>query len=80
MARFRKFVPQGVIPAALLPFHGDFSIDEQSFKSHMADLAKVKGISAITVNASTPEQFAAYIRAELAKWGKLIKQTGLRAE
>lgn len=55
MARFRRFVPQGVIPAALLPFHGDFSIDEVSFKSHLADLAKVGGISAITINAHSTE-------------------------
>jgi len=55
MARFRKFVPQGVIPAALLPFHEDFSIDEVSFESHLADLAKVRGISAITVNAHSTE-------------------------
>lgn len=55
MARFRQFVPQGVIPAALLPFHGDFSIDEVSFKAHLADLAKVKGISAITINAHSTE-------------------------
>ncbi len=32
------------------------------------------------VAAGTPEQFTAYIRAELAKWGRLIKQAGLRAE
>ena len=55
MARFKQFVPQGVIPAALLPFHGDFSIDEVSFKSHLADLAKVRGISAITINAHSTE-------------------------
>ena len=34
MTQFKEFVPHGVIPAALLPFHGDFSIDEVSFKSH----------------------------------------------
>jgi tripartite-type tricarboxylate transporter receptor subunit TctC len=28
---------------------------------------------------STPEQFAAHIRGEAAKWGKLIRQLGLRA-
>jgi tripartite-type tricarboxylate transporter receptor subunit TctC len=32
------------------------------------------------VAASTPERFAAYIRAELAKWGRLIRQAGLHAE
>ena len=55
MARFAGFVPQGVIPAALLPFHVDFSIDEASFKSHLADLARVKGVKAITVNAHSTE-------------------------
>lgn len=55
MARFGKFAPHGVIPAALLPFHGDFSIDEVSFRSHLADLAGVRGVSAITVNAHSTE-------------------------
>ena len=55
MARFKKFVPQGVIPAALLPFEKDFSIDEVSFKSHLADLARVRGVAAITVNAHSTE-------------------------
>ena len=32
------------------------------------------------VAAGTPEQFTAYIRAELAKWSTLTKQAGLRAE
>jgi 4-hydroxy-tetrahydrodipicolinate synthase len=55
MARFDKFVPQGVIPAALLPFNEDFSIDGASFKSHLADLARVRGVSAITINAHSTE-------------------------
>jgi tripartite-type tricarboxylate transporter receptor subunit TctC len=29
---------------------------------------------------SSPEQFAAYIRLETAKWGKLIRNIGLRLE
>ena len=55
MARFDNFIPQGVIPAALLPFHDDFSIDGASFRSHLADLSRVKGISAITINAHSTE-------------------------
>ena len=55
MARFRQFVPQGVIPAALLPFHKDFSIDGASFKSHLSDLASVKRVAAITINAHSTE-------------------------
>ena len=49
------FVPAGVIPAVLLPFHEDLSIDEASYRSHLRDVAAVEGISAITVNAHASE-------------------------
>lgn len=55
MPRHPDFVPQGVIPAVLLPFHTDFSIDEPSFRSHLRDVASVQGLSAITVNAHSTE-------------------------
>jgi tripartite-type tricarboxylate transporter receptor subunit TctC len=32
------------------------------------------------VASNTPEQFAAYIKSEIAKWGKLIKELGVKAE
>ena len=50
-----SFKPHGVIPAVLLPFFEDFSIDEASFRSHLRDVASVKGISAITINAHSTE-------------------------
>jgi 4-hydroxy-tetrahydrodipicolinate synthase len=50
--------PSGVIPACLLPFQEDFSIDEESFKSHLRDLAAVDGISAITINGHSCEVHA----------------------
>ena len=34
----------------------------------------------IDVIGGTPEQFAAYIRAEIAKWARVIKDSGARAE
>ena len=55
MSRHPEFVPQGVIPAVLLPFHNDLSIDEQSFRAHLRDVAAVQGLSAITVNAHSTE-------------------------
>jgi 4-hydroxy-tetrahydrodipicolinate synthase len=55
MSRHSDFVPQGVIPAVLLPFHDDLSIDEQSFRAHLRDVAAVQGLSAITVNAHSTE-------------------------
>ena len=35
MARFPDFEPKGVIPACLLPFHDDFTIDEQAYRKHL---------------------------------------------
>jgi 4-hydroxy-tetrahydrodipicolinate synthase len=55
MSRHPDFVPHGVIPAVLLPFHTDFSIDEASFRAHLRDVAAVQGLSAITVNAHSTE-------------------------
>src|ERR1700722_15024896 len=55
MPRFPNDRPAGVIPAVLLPFHEDLSIDEASFKAHLTDIAKVEGLSAITVNAHSTE-------------------------
>ena len=55
MPRHPDFVPHGVIPAVLLPFHDDLSIDEPSFRAHLRDIASVQGLSAITVNAHSTE-------------------------
>src|SRR3954447_8630450 len=55
MPRHKSYVPHGVIPAVLLPFHTDFSIDEASFRAHLRDVAAVQGLSAITVNAHSTE-------------------------
>jgi tripartite-type tricarboxylate transporter receptor subunit TctC len=29
---------------------------------------------------STPDEFAAFIKAEMARWGKIIKEKGIRSE
>jgi len=49
------YVPAGVIPAVLLPFHDDLSIDEASYRAHLRDVASVEGLSAITINAHASE-------------------------
>jgi len=55
MARHRSFVPRGVIPAVLLPFHEDLSIDEASYRAHLRELANVEGLAALTTNAHASE-------------------------
>ena len=34
----------------------------------------------LDVIASTPEAFAAHLKKELEKWGRVIKERGMRAE
>lgn len=55
MAKQSSYVPHGVIPACLLPFFDDLSIDEGSFRRHLSDVAAVEGLSAITINAHASE-------------------------
>jgi 4-hydroxy-tetrahydrodipicolinate synthase len=53
--RFERDEIGGVIPAAILPFYDDLSIDEASYRRHLRDLAGVRGITAVTVNAHASE-------------------------
>ncbi len=55
MTKFKNYVPAGVIPACILPFHDDLSLDLDSFRKHLDDVAAVDGLSAITVNAHSTE-------------------------
>jgi 4-hydroxy-tetrahydrodipicolinate synthase len=55
MTTFKNYDPTGVIPACILPFHDDLSLDLKSFKKHLVDTAAVEGLSAITINAHSTE-------------------------
>ena len=55
MARHKNYIPHGVIPAVLLPFENDLSIDETGFRKHLRDVGGVDGLSAITINAHSTE-------------------------
>ena len=52
------FQASGVIPAVLLPFHDDLSIDKDSFRKHLRSVTDVQGLSAITLNAHSTEVHA----------------------
>lgn len=52
------YVPAGVIPAVLMPFKDDLSIDEAAYKRHLIDLAEVPGITALTINGHAAEVHA----------------------
>ncbi len=55
MSRHPDYVPHGVSPAVLLPFHDDLSIDEAAYRAHLRDIASVEGLSAVTTNAHASE-------------------------
>jgi 4-hydroxy-tetrahydrodipicolinate synthase len=55
MPRHASYLPNGVIPAILLPFNDDLSIDERAFRSHIRDVGATDGISALTINAHSTE-------------------------
>ena len=46
---------RGVIPANLLPFKADLSIDETAYRRHLSWLANTKGVTGITVNGHAAE-------------------------
>jgi tripartite-type tricarboxylate transporter receptor subunit TctC len=43
-------------------------------------LQRLKGSAYDPAAANTPEQFAEYIRLEIAKWTKLVKETGMKVD
>ena len=53
MARALKF--SGIIPANLLPFKPDYSIDEADYRRHLRWLADVPGVTGITANGHAAE-------------------------
>lgn len=58
MTRRRDVVPQGVIPATLLAFDEDLAIDEAETRRHLAQVAGIRGLAAITVNGHASEVHA----------------------
>jgi len=58
MARFKDYVPHGVIPATLAAFDADYNFDWVQTRKHLAFAADVDGVTAITVNGHASEVHA----------------------
>ena len=58
MGRFKAYQPEGVIPATLMAFHEDFSIDEAAARRHLREVATTPGVTAVTVNGHASEVHA----------------------
>ena len=58
MARFKDYVPHGVIPATLAAFDSEYRFDWAETRRHLAFAADVEGVTAITVNGHASEVHA----------------------
>lgn len=58
------YVPKGVIPACLMPFNADLSINEAAYRLHLQDIASVDGITGITINGHAAEVHALTIEEQ----------------
>ena len=58
------FKPEGVIPAALMPFTADLEIDDAQYRKHLRDIAAVEGITGITINGHAAEVHALTIEEQ----------------
>ena len=63
-------------PVAII---GKINADIQKFLVRPDTAAKMSGEGAIP-SGSTPEQFSALIRAEIDRWAKVIKATGVKPD
>jgi tripartite-type tricarboxylate transporter receptor subunit TctC len=69
------YMPAGTPKPITDKFHADIVkvIQDPDVKKRFADL----GVEAVS---STPEQFVAFMRTEVAKYAKLIKDAGIKIE
>ncbi|MBV9966964.1 MAG: dihydrodipicolinate synthase family protein [Alphaproteobacteria bacterium] len=58
MTKFKDWQPKDVIPAVLLPFKPDFSIDAAAYRQHLRDVGGIAGVRALTVNGHSCEVHA----------------------
>jgi tripartite-type tricarboxylate transporter receptor subunit TctC len=47
---------------------------------HSPDVQERLAATGTEPRTSTPEEFGGYIRQEMAKWGKVVREAGLRAD
>lgn len=53
-----KFKAEGIIPAALMPWKPDLSMDLAGLRSHMRELASVRGVTAVCINGHASEMMS----------------------
>ena len=75
MQWFGAFAPSGLPRSIVVAVNG-----ELNRAMGLPDVQEVFARQGFETRPSTPEQFAAYVKAELDKWSKVVKEAGIRAE
>jgi len=67
--------PAGTAPAVIAKLSGAFHAALTD-----ADVRRKLAQAGVTPSPSTPEDFARYLKQEIARWGKLIREKGIKGE
>ena len=78
MARFKDYVPHGVIPATLAAFDADYNFDWVQTRKHLAFAADVDGVTAVTVNGHASEVHACTLDEQTRMMGESADEVGDR--
>ena len=75
---FESTLWHGVLAPAKVPKEVVVRINREVLKAlALPDVQKLLQFEGGSVSPSTPEEFAAFIRADVGRWEKMIKQTGI---
>lgn len=72
---YGALVPAKTATAIVTRLHAEFIKIMRS-----ADILERIAVLGYEPSTTTPQEFAAYIKSEIAKWGKVVKATGIRAD
>ena len=78
---FETTLWHGVLAPAKVPRQVVSKVNQEVVKVlAMPDVQKLLQLEGGTVSPSTPEEFAAFLRAEVDRWAKMVKETGITVD
>ena len=81
VAGFESTAWHGVLAPAKVPKELVGRINREVVRAlALPEVQKLLQLEGGSVSPSTPEEFAAFIRADVARWDKMIKQTGISVD
>ena len=72
---YGALAPAKTASAIVIRLHAEFIKIMQA-----ADIRERIAVHGYEPSTTTPQEFAAYIKSEVVKWGKVVKATGIRAD